>query len=49
MNTGREPKRSRRRLLSTVAWQIGDEVTYALEGAIFVTGAAVHGCATASA
>jgi glycerol kinase len=42
MNIGREPKRSRRRLLSTVAWQIGDEVTYALEGAIFVTGAAVQ-------
>jgi glycerol kinase len=29
-------------LLTTVAWTIGDETTYALEGAIFVTGAAVQ-------
>jgi glycerol kinase len=29
-------------LLTSVAWQIGDRVTYALEGAIFVTGAAVQ-------
>jgi glycerol kinase len=29
-------------LLTSVAWQIGDAVTYALEGAIFVTGAAVQ-------
>jgi len=29
-------------LLTTVAWKIGDETTYAMEGAIFVTGAAVQ-------
>jgi glycerol kinase len=29
-------------LLTTVAWQIGDTVTYALEGAVFVTGAAIQ-------
>jgi glycerol kinase len=29
-------------LLTTVAWQLGDAITYALEGAIFVTGAAVQ-------
>jgi len=29
-------------LLTTVAWRIGDETTYAMEGAIFVTGAAVQ-------
>ena len=29
-------------LLTTVAWQIGDEITYAMEGAIFVTGAAIQ-------
>jgi glycerol kinase len=29
-------------LLTTVAWQIGDAITYALEGAIFVTGAAIQ-------
>jgi glycerol kinase len=29
-------------LLTTVAWQLGEDVTYALEGAIFVTGAAIQ-------
>ena len=29
-------------LLTTVAWQLGDTVTYALEGSIFVTGAAIQ-------
>jgi glycerol kinase len=29
-------------VLTTVAWQIGTEVTYALEGAVFVTGAAIQ-------
>src|SRR5262249_15490410 len=29
-------------LLTTVAWQLGDAVTYAMEGSIFVTGAAVQ-------
>jgi glycerol kinase len=29
-------------LLTTVAWRLGDETTYAMEGAIFVTGAAVQ-------
>ena len=29
-------------LLTTIAWDIGNEVTYALEGAIFVTGAAIQ-------
>jgi glycerol kinase len=29
-------------LLTTIAWQLGDAVTYALEGSIFVTGAAVQ-------
>jgi len=29
-------------LLTTVAWQIGDAITYAMEGAIFVTGAAIQ-------
>jgi len=42
MNTGGAPKPSRRRLLTTVAWRIGDGIDYALEGAIFVTGAAVQ-------
>ena len=43
MNTGTEPVKSREKLLTTIAWGIGDEpVEYALEGAIFITGAAVQ-------
>lgn len=38
MNTGDEIVRSQNGLLSTIAWQIGDQVTYALEGSIFVSG-----------
>lgn len=38
MNTGSEIVRSRHGLLSTIAWKIGDQVTYALEGSIFVSG-----------
>jgi glycerol kinase len=43
VNTGREVVRSDAGLLSTVAWMNPDRtLTYALEGAIFVTGAAVQ-------
>lgn len=43
MNTGAEPVISKERLLTTIAWGIGDEpVEYALEGSIFITGAAVQ-------
>jgi glycerol kinase len=43
MNTGPKRCSSANRLLSTVAWKIGDEpVAYALEGSIFVTGAAIQ-------
>ena len=43
MNTGTEAIKSQGKLLTTIAWGIGDEpVEYALEGAIFVTGAAVQ-------
>jgi glycerol kinase len=43
MNTGTEPVLSEAGLLTTIAWGIGDEpVEYALEGAIFITGAAVQ-------
>jgi len=42
-NTGQELRRSDAGLLSTAAWRSPDgELTYALEGAIFVTGAAVQ-------
>ncbi len=42
LNTGETPVRSSHRLLTTLAWQIGGVRTYALEGAIFVAGAAVQ-------
>ena len=42
LNTGAEPVASRNRLLSTVAYQLGGKRTYALEGALFIAGAAVQ-------
>jgi glycerol kinase len=42
LNTGPQPVPSRNRLLTTVAWQLDGERTYALEGAIFIAGAAVQ-------
>jgi glycerol kinase len=43
MNTGTEPVPSRSNLLTTIAWQVGsDDVYYALEGSVFITGAAVQ-------
>ncbi|MBD0373512.1 MAG: glycerol kinase GlpK [Pyrinomonadaceae bacterium] len=43
MNTGRKAVESREGMLTTIAWGIRDEpVEYALEGAIFITGAAVQ-------
>ncbi|HEY0139431.1 MAG TPA: glycerol kinase GlpK [Thermoanaerobaculia bacterium] len=42
MNTGQEPVTSTHGLLATIAWQLKDERQYALEGSIFVTGAAVQ-------
>jgi glycerol kinase len=41
VNVGATPHFSRHGLLATVAWQLGDEVTYALEGSAFVAGAAI--------
>ncbi|MGI6393177.1 MAG: glycerol kinase GlpK [bacterium] len=42
MNTGNEIVRSDEGLLTTIGWQIGDEVTYALEGSIFIGGAVIQ-------
>ena len=42
MNSGAAAVRSTAGLLSTIAWKIGGQTTYALEGSIFVTGAAVQ-------
>jgi glycerol kinase len=41
VNTGREPVRSQHRLLTTPAYRLGGKTSYALEGSIFVAGAAV--------
>lgn len=42
MNTGTKPILSKNNLLTTVAWKIGAEVSYALEGSIFVGGSVVQ-------
>ncbi|MGO4405272.1 glycerol kinase GlpK [Bosea sp. RAF48] len=42
LNTGDTPVRSKHRLLSTVAYQLAGKRTYALEGSIFIAGAAVQ-------
>ena len=42
VNTGDKPVLSKNGLLTTVAWQIGNEVTYALEGSVFIGGAVVQ-------
>ena len=42
MNTGAEAVQSRHRLLTTVAWRLEGKPTFALEGSIFVAGAAVQ-------
>jgi glycerol kinase len=42
MNIGSKPIRSKSRLLTTIAWQIGGETHYALEGSIFIAGAVVQ-------
>jgi glycerol kinase len=42
LHTGTEPVRSRHRLLTTIGYQLGGRRSYALEGAIFVAGAAVQ-------
>ena len=42
MNSGERPIMSANKLLTTVAWKIGDKVTYALEGSIFVAGSVIQ-------
>ncbi|GAA6195019.1 glycerol kinase GlpK [Pseudophaeobacter arcticus] len=42
LNTGETPVVSHNRLLTTVAYQLGGKPTYALEGSIFIAGAAVQ-------
>ena len=42
MNTGEKPILSKNGLVTTIAWGINDKVTYALEGSIFIAGAAIQ-------
>ena len=42
MNTGAKPVESRNGLVTTIAWGLNGQVTYALEGSIFVAGAAIQ-------
>ncbi len=42
LNTGNSPVESEKGLLTTIAWGIDDNIYYALEGSIFITGAAVQ-------
>ncbi len=42
VNTENAPIESRNNLVTTIAWQIGEQVNYALEGSIFIAGAVVQ-------
>jgi len=42
MNTGDKPVFSQNGLVTTIAWGLGGKITYALEGSIFVAGAAIQ-------
>ncbi len=42
MNTGCQPIRSKNGLVTTIAWGLNGQVTYALEGSIFMAGAAIQ-------
>ena len=42
LNTGETPVPSHKGLVTTVAWKIGEQTTYALEGSVFVAGATVQ-------
>lgn len=42
LNTGKEAVRSKEKLLTTIAWDIGDGRVYALEGSVFIGGAVIQ-------
>jgi len=42
MNTGSQPVPSQNNLVTTVGWRLGDQVTYCLEGSVFIAGAVVQ-------
>ncbi len=41
-NTGKFPVKSRNGLITTIAWGVGGEVSYALEGSVFISGATIQ-------
>lgn len=42
MNTGTQPVVSQNKMLTTIGWQINGEITYALEGSVFIAGALIQ-------
>ena len=42
MNTGEKAVKSKNKMLTTIAWKIGNETIYALEGSVFIAGALVQ-------
>lgn len=42
MNTGDKPVQSNNKLLTTVAWKVNGKINYALEGSVFIGGAAIQ-------
>ncbi|MFC1911611.1 glycerol kinase GlpK [Chloroflexota bacterium] len=42
LNSGSRPVHSRKGLVTTIAWGLGNKVSYAIEGSIFITGAAIQ-------
>jgi glycerol kinase len=42
MNTGEKPVKSNNQLLTTIAWEVNGKVNYALEGSVFIGGAAIQ-------
>ncbi len=42
MNTGNKPVKSKNKMLTTIAWQLDGETTYALEGSVFIGGALIQ-------
>ncbi len=42
MNTGDRPVQSQNNLLTTIGWGLGDDITYCLEGSVFIAGAVVQ-------
>ena len=42
LNTGKQPVSSKNKLLTTIGWKIGDNITYALEGSVFIGGAVIQ-------